>query len=241
MNNEHLTTPEPNYSRHHMSYSSFFRKTTTLVSKRACVSFQPLHCKSIHHKSAFPLITSDHTRNRVTITYATLTLIIKLFHTSPTLYYEPSRTMASDEDYASFLEKANQDPSGGKASTQSTKTAGTKAVDTEVPKVLQEVEEYYVSDADEPFEPVSLKWKGDELPSANKFSELIGKEAESISQKRFDPRGQYTKVVDVVKKAGGNDVGFFNVELGGTRSEYFVVSTDGKGKIVGLKVMAVMS
>jgi hypothetical protein len=74
--------------------------------------------------------------------------------------------MASDEDYASFLDKANQDPSGGKASTQSTKKASTKSVDTEVPKTLEQVEEYYTSDADEPFEPVSLKWEGDDLPSA---------------------------------------------------------------------------
>lgn len=76
------------------------------------------------------------------------------------------RTMASDEDYASFLEKANQDPSGGKPSTQSTKKVSTKSVDTEVPKVLEQVDEYYTSDADEPFEPVSLKWKSDKLPSA---------------------------------------------------------------------------
>jgi hypothetical protein len=73
--------------------------------------------------------------------------------------------MTSDEDYASFLDKANQDPSGGKASTQSTKKASTKSIDTEVPKALEQVEEFYTSDADEPFEPVSLKWKGNTLPS----------------------------------------------------------------------------
>lgn len=77
--------------------------------------------------------------------------------------------MASDEDYASFLDKANQDPAGDKSSTQSTKKASTKSVDTEVPKALEQVDEYYTSDADEPFEPVSLKWKGDELPSAGMF------------------------------------------------------------------------
>lgn len=77
--------------------------------------------------------------------------------------------MASDEDYAAFLEKANQDPSDGKASAQSGKKPGTKSVDTEVPKALEQVDEYYTSDADEPFEPVSLKWKGDELPSAGMF------------------------------------------------------------------------
>lgn len=71
--------------------------------------------------------------------------------------------MASDEDYAAFLDKANQD-TGTTASAQS-KSFKTKAVDTEVPHVLQQVEEYYISDADEPFEPVSLKWDGDAIPS----------------------------------------------------------------------------
>lgn len=72
-----------------------------------------------------------------------------------------SPSMASDEDYAAFLAKANQD-TGAAPSTQSIKT---KAVDAEVPHVLLQVEEYYISDADEPFEPVSLKWDSDSMPS----------------------------------------------------------------------------
>ena len=73
------------------------------------------------------------------------------------------RTM-SDDAYSSFLDKANQDTGASKASTRS-KTASTKAVDTEVPATLQGVEQYYVSEADEPFEPVSLKWGGKNMPS----------------------------------------------------------------------------
>lgn len=73
--------------------------------------------------------------------------------------------MASDEDYASFLEKANQHTVSKRASTQS-KTVKTKAVDTEIPPLLLDIEEYYTSDADEPFEPVSLRWEGDKLPSS---------------------------------------------------------------------------
>ena len=73
------------------------------------------------------------------------------------------RTM-SDDAYSSFLDKANQDTGASKASTQS-KSASTKAVDTEVPATLQGVEQYYVSEADEPFEPVSLKWGGKNMPS----------------------------------------------------------------------------
>jgi len=152
------------------------------------------------------------------------------------------RTMASDEDYASFLDKANQDPSEGRASTQSTKKASTKSVNTEVPKALEEVEVYFTSDADEPFEPVSLKWEGDGVPSADELGSLIGKDASSISQKDFDPQNQYKKVIDAVKKAASADLGYFLVELGGTRSEYYVVGVDKKGnRLVGMKAVAVQS
>lgn len=74
--------------------------------------------------------------------------------------------MSSDADYAAFLDKANQDTGAGDVSAQShpSSSVRTKAVNTEVPQTLQAVEEYYVSDADEPFEPVSLKWDGDALP-----------------------------------------------------------------------------
>lgn len=70
--------------------------------------------------------------------------------------------MSSDADYASFLDKANQDT--GNAQAQSSelgkKSYGSKSVDTVVPKALEQVEEYYTSDADEPFEPVALKFEG---------------------------------------------------------------------------------
>lgn len=78
-------------------------------------------------------------------------------------------TMSSDADYASFLDKANQDTGSGTSSTQS-KTAKSNAVNTEVPEKLQSVEETYTSDADEPFEPVSLKWEGRSIPSASESS-----------------------------------------------------------------------
>ncbi len=85
--------------------------------------------------------------------------------------------MASDEDYAAFLDKANQDTGAIKASTQSG-TAVTQVVNTDVPEALQKVEAYYVSDADEPFEPVSLQWKGKDLPSERtSFSWILGPNA----------------------------------------------------------------
>jgi len=71
--------------------------------------------------------------------------------------------MASDEDYAAFLEKANQ-PTSSATTQQTKKSKGftTKSVDTQepVPTVLQEVQSVYVSEADEEFVPVSLGWSG---------------------------------------------------------------------------------
>lgn len=73
-------------------------------------------------------------------------------------------SMSSDADYASFLEKANQPTSS--ASTQSASQSRTKGLSTKtvevknLPSTLKEGLEdmYYVSDADEPFELVGLKW-----------------------------------------------------------------------------------
>jgi hypothetical protein len=69
--------------------------------------------------------------------------------------------MSSDADYAAFLEKANQDTGAAEAKDASQKKSyGTESVNTAVPEVLEQVEEYYISDADEPFEPVALKFEG---------------------------------------------------------------------------------
>lgn len=76
---------------------------------------------------------------------------------------DSSRTM-SDNAYSSFLDQANQDTGASKASTKS-KSAAAKAVDTDVPVTLQKVDQYYTSESDEPFEPVSLKWSGKNMPS----------------------------------------------------------------------------
>lgn len=85
--------------------------------------------------------------------------------------------MASDEDYAAFLEKANADPSAGThssaAATTQKKGLQTKAFKTldagaSVPRELKaptDNEEWiYVSDADEPFVAVSLGLRGDKMP-----------------------------------------------------------------------------
>ena len=82
--------------------------------------------------------------------------------------------MSSDDAYASFLDQANQDTGASKASTQSQpQKASINAVDTEVPPALQSIEQYYVSEADEPFEPVSLKWGGSNMPSESELCHQI--------------------------------------------------------------------
>ena len=70
----------------------------------------------------------------------------------------------SDDAYSSFLDQANQDTGASKATTKS-KAASTKAVDTDVPVTLQKMDQYFTSESDEPFEPVSLKWSGKNIPS----------------------------------------------------------------------------
>ena len=92
---------------------------------------------------------------------------INLYQSSKSIHL--SRTM-SDEAYSSFLDQANQDTGASKASTKS-KSAATKVVDTDVPATLQKVDQYYTSESDEPFEPVSLVWSGKNMPSESMESQ----------------------------------------------------------------------
>jgi hypothetical protein len=83
--------------------------------------------------------------------------------------YRQLRAM-SDDAYASFLDKANEDvskPKSGGAQTRSAAKQKPKTVDEglKVPSHLEKVDAVYVTDADEDFVPVALKWDGDGLPS----------------------------------------------------------------------------
>lgn len=94
-------------------------------------------------------------------------------HTPP--FSTTSLTMSSDDAYMSFLDKANADLNAGHAPQQGTDTVRTETVDANVmiPKPLQSVNAYYISDADEPFEPVALKWEGaskGDWPSPGRFT-----------------------------------------------------------------------
>ena len=61
----------------------------------------------------------------------------------------------------------------------------------------------------------------------------------------WDPKGQYNDLLEAVRKAGkGNDVKVYRVPRDGTRTEYWMVTTEGKGKgakLVGVKALAVES
>lgn len=93
--------------------------------------------------------------------------------------------MSSDEAYSTFLERANQDTGTSKEDSSSTAAINTKSVDTDVPPQLQNIEQYYTSEVDEPFEPVSLSWDGPELPSEGKNTQpdlcLYGLQVFSLS------------------------------------------------------------
>lgn len=59
----------------------------------------------------------------------------------------------------------------------------------------------------------------------------------------WDSNGDYGDIIDAVRKAGkGNDVRVYKVARDSTRTEYYVVTTDGEGKdatLVGVKALAV--
>lgn len=160
----------------------------------------------------------------------------------PSNLKESLRTM-SDDAYSSFLDQANQDTGASKASTNS-KTAATKAVNTDVPVTLQKVDQYYTSESDEPFEPVSLKWSGKNMPSENEFGKLIEHDSEvsTLTAKEFDPQGEYKKVMEAVEQSGDGKTRIYRVKHGKTRLEYYVVGFDKEGgRVVGLKAKAVES
>ena len=96
------------------------------------------HTQQNHH---FPAVTSSHPQT-------------SSFTTSP--------TMASDDAYMSFLDKANADLNAGRATQQDTGSVRTETVDAsvQIPAPLQTIDAYYISETDEPFEPVVLRWEG---------------------------------------------------------------------------------
>ncbi|KAL6808995.1 hypothetical protein GGI42DRAFT_227986 [Trichoderma sp. SZMC 28013] len=176
-----------------------------------------------------------------------------------TLSNTASLKMASDEDYMAFLNKANQDADEGRAAAAQSsggaaqqRTFKTADEGSELPKSIAEVcrDAFYVSEADEPFKGVSLKWKGEGgLPDEVEFAKLINHwDAENAQIDIMDPvdwdsQGEYGNVIDAVREATrGNDVRVYRVARDLTRAEYFVISRDDEGgRIVGVKALGVES
>jgi hypothetical protein len=103
----------------------------------------------------------------------------------------------SDADYEAFLNKANQSTGGDDATTQSKKSYGTKSVNTAVPKALESVQEYYTSDADEPFEPVALEFEGDEVEAGELLNILCahGEGARCVENRYLQGRSKARSLV----------------------------------------------
>ncbi|KAI1030454.1 hypothetical protein LB503_012273 [Fusarium chuoi] len=160
-----------------------------------------------------------------------------------------SLNMSNDDDYMAFLNKANQDTGAG-AATQEKTTFKTKDQGAQVPKPISDVckNAVYTSDADEPFQEVSLKWEGKNgLPSESEFAKLINHSSpDSADIKILDPlnwdsHGKYTDVIEAVREASqGNDVRVYQVTRDATRTEYWVVS-HADGKLIGAKALSVES
>ncbi|RFU29767.1 hypothetical protein B7463_g6584, partial [Scytalidium lignicola] len=161
--------------------------------------------------------------------------------------------MASDEDYAAFLDKANRDPNEGIVKTASNGKVEFTAVSSgvKVPEVLSRAtkDAFYISDADEEFVPVCLTIKSGQkgLPDEVTFASLINhpnpEEAEVsiMDVAEWDPQGQYKDVVDATREAAkGSDVRVYRIAREGARVEYWVVGIEGK-ELVGAKVLAIES
>lgn len=117
------------------------------------------------------------TRHNLRTTLPILTTLLRP-HTPRTQIKPAQKRMASDDAYAAFLEQANRDPSTGGTHAAATRpNKELKSVDEgeEVPRVLGEATrgKFYVSDADEGFMPVCLRWSGDDLPDEGSFSSLF--------------------------------------------------------------------
>ncbi|KAG9242897.1 hypothetical protein BJ878DRAFT_535588 [Calycina marina] len=165
--------------------------------------------------------------------------------------------MATDEDYMSFLTKANADPdeptssSAPKRIQKPTKQVF-KAVDdgAVIPTRLKLVakDAFYVSDADEPFEPVSLSFKSStSLPDKITFAKLIRHsspeeaEVEILDAGEWDAQGQYKDVVEAVRESvKGGDVRVYRVRTEGARAEYWVLGMEG-GRMLGVRCLAIES
>ncbi|CAK7238891.1 MAG: hypothetical protein STHCBS139747_000312 [Sporothrix thermara] len=161
--------------------------------------------------------------------------------------------MSSDDAYAAFLDKANEDPSAGRSApahkdakaTQSSFSAHAKQVPQRL--VTAAKDRFYVSEADEPFIPVCFDLgKADRLPNEDEFISITDSEHSADNITILDPvdwdkQGNYTPLIDELREESkGNDVRVYRVQVDSTRVEYWLVSTL-DGSLLGYKVKAIES
>ncbi|CAK7272049.1 hypothetical protein SEPCBS119000_004918 [Sporothrix epigloea] len=162
--------------------------------------------------------------------------------------------MASDDTYAAFLDKANEDPNAGhsaplhkdsKATTQTTSSIHAKQVPQRLVAAAQD--QFYVSDADEPFVPVCFGLgEVQRLPDEDEFIRITGSKHSADNITILDPvdwdkQGSYKDLIDELREeAKGNDVRVYRVQIDSTRIEYWLVSTI-DGNLLGYKAKAVES
>lgn len=189
--------------------------------------------------------------------------------------------MSSDDAYTSFLEKANQplDTSGGSSDGRKP-NAGTHSESlrasqqsADIPASLRSLNATLTSESDEPFEPFSISYRGSRLPDASEFASAIRSEdqdggtegglMEELAINEFDPRGDYSEVVEAVRQvAPVTSTGKEDAEVkcyreegrgtGKTRVVYYLVVLDSKkqgegnegkdrARLVGVRALSVES
>ncbi|KAI9770702.1 MAG: hypothetical protein M1840_002952 [Geoglossum simile] len=154
--------------------------------------------------------------------------------------------MASDEVFTSFLDKANE-ISSASGSVSHEAAATTKTVDANVLTRPRSIGKYYISESDEPFVPLNLKWSGEGFPSEDEFQALLLNDSKAkvsvTNPDEWDPRGDYISVIEAVRAAARTeDVKVYRIQHDHSRAEYYVVGLDRESAgIVGMKAKAVES
>lgn len=147
--------------------------------------------------------------------------------------------MASDADYAAFLERAN----GQSAAAQTTSPpsrAGTKSLAAAAPLVLVHAakDRFYTSESDEEF--VALAFPGHTLNkrAVAAAASVHEDEVQELSVHDFDPRREYADLVAKVGEVSGGTARVFRVQQGRSGCEYWVVAQN-EERVVGVKAKAV--
>ncbi|PYI08257.1 hypothetical protein BO78DRAFT_395867 [Aspergillus sclerotiicarbonarius CBS 121057] len=236
------------------SISSSF--PTTLLPRLSSAQLQPIRITPTQHSHYHHLCPSQpHLHNNLSI----LSTTTRPTHITPLPTFTTTRTMSSDDAYMSFLNKANADLTAGQSQPATTSSSSARIetihTDVRIPAPLTSVDAFYISETDEPFEPVALKWDGAARgiwPDASHLSNLISPDKdltadiETLSPSTFDPQNQYAGVLRAVRASAGDeqaaDVKVYRVEVGRSRVEYFVLALDGQGGLlVGLRAKAIES